>query len=129
MDQEIASAIDCALFHLKAPAHCSIMDARSNARGTITAVTHQNALAAMALMFRGVFITAALTVDKGSIDVEQNEFWESLKIYAEPLVRYMGNGTEGLQNMRKEIEAENEGIAICTQVRWLANPRTLSERR
>jgi hypothetical protein len=41
----------------------------------------------------------------------------------------MGKGTEGLQTMREEIEAENEGIVIPTQVRWLVNPRTSRERR
>jgi hypothetical protein len=129
MDQEIASAINRALFHQKAPAHVRIMNAKRNARGTITAVTHQNATAAMALMYRDVIITAARTVDKGVIDVEENESWERLKIHAVPLVRYMGKGTEGLQKMREEFEAENEGIAIPTQVRWLANPRTIRERR
>jgi len=37
----------------------------------------------------------------------------------------MGKGTEGLQKMREEFEAEIEGIAIPTEVRWLANPRTI----
>jgi len=40
----------------------------------------------------------------------------------------MGKGTEGLQKMREELEAENEGIVIPTQLRWLANPRTIRER-
>jgi len=31
--------------------------------------------------------------------------------------------------MREESEAENEGIVIATQVMWLANPRTIRERR
>jgi hypothetical protein len=31
--------------------------------------------------------------------------------------------------MREEFEAENEGMVIPTQVRWLANPRTIRERR
>jgi len=31
--------------------------------------------------------------------------------------------------MREEFEAENEGIPIPTQVRWLANPRTIRERK
>ena len=31
--------------------------------------------------------------------------------------------------MREEFEAENEGIAITAQVQWLANPRTIRERR
>jgi len=50
MDQEIAFAINRALFHQKAPAHIAIMNAKRNARGTITAVTHQNATAAMAVI-------------------------------------------------------------------------------
>jgi hypothetical protein len=41
----------------------------------------------------------------------------------------MGKGTEGLQKMREEFEVENEGIVIPTQVRLLANPRTIRERR
>jgi len=41
----------------------------------------------------------------------------------------MGKGTEGLQKMREEFEAENEGITIATLVPWLANRRTIRERR
>jgi len=41
----------------------------------------------------------------------------------------MGKGTEGLQKMREEFEAENAGIGIPTQARWLANHRTIRERR
>jgi len=40
MDQDIASAINRALFHQQAPAHIRIMNARSNAKGAITAITH-----------------------------------------------------------------------------------------
>ena len=129
MDQEIASAIKRALFHQLAAAHIWIMNARRNAKGTITAITHQNATAEMALRYCDLIITAARTVDKGVVDVEGNETWERLKIHAVPLVRYMGKGTEGLQKMREEFEAKNEGITIPTQVRWLANPHTIRERR
>jgi hypothetical protein len=129
MDQEIASAINRALFHQQAPARIRIMNARRNAKGAITAITHQNATAEMALQYRDIIITAARTVDKGVVDVEENESWERQKIHAVPLVRYMGKGTEGLQKMREEFEAENEGVAIPAQVRWLANPRTIRERR
>ena len=105
------------------------MNARRNAKGAITAITHQNATAGMAMQYHDIIITAARTVDRGVVDVEENETWERLKIHAVPLVRYMGKGTEGLQKMREEFEAENEGIAIPTQVRWLANPRTIRERK
>jgi len=74
-------------------------------------------------------MTAARTVGKGVVDVEENESWERLKIHTVPLVRYIGKGTEGLQNMREEFKAENEGIVIPTHVRWLMNPRTIRDRR
>ena len=67
-------------------------------------------------------------MDKGIIDVEGNESWERLKIHTVPLVRYMGKGTEGLQKMKEEIQAGNDGVAIPAQVRWLSNPRIIRER-
>ena len=36
----------------------------------------------------------------------------------------MGTGTEARQNMREEIEVENEGIAIAAELRWLAIPQS-----
>jgi len=50
MDEEITSAVNRALFQQLAPAHVRIMNARRNARGTITAITHQNATTEMALL-------------------------------------------------------------------------------
>ena len=129
MDQEIASAINGALFHQVAPAHIRIMNARRNAKGAITAITHENATAEMALRYHDIIISAVRTVDKGVVDVEGHETWERLKIHAVPLVRDMGKGSAGLQKMREEFEVENEGITIPTQVRWLANPCTIGERR
>jgi len=129
MDQEIASAINRALLHQKAPAHIRIMNTKRNAKGAITAITHPNATAEMAMQYCDIIITAARTVDRGVVDVEENETWERLKIHAVPLVRYMVKGTEGLQKMREEFEVENEGIKVPTQVRWLANPHTIRESR
>jgi len=129
MDQEIVSAINRARFHQQAPGHIRIINARRNARGAIAAITHQNATAEVTLRYCDIIITAARTVDNGVVDGEENETWERLKIHAVPLVRYMRTGTEGLQKMREEFEAENEGIAIPTQVRWLVNPRTIRQSR
>jgi len=129
MDQEVGSAINRVLFHQQAPAHIRIMNARRNAKGVISAITHQNATAEMAMRYWNVIITAGMTVDRGVMDVEGNKTWERIQIHAVPLVRYIGIGTEGSQKMREEIEAENEGIAIPTQARWLANPRIIRERR
>jgi hypothetical protein len=73
MDPEIASAINRALFHLQAPALIRIMNPRRNAKGAITAITHQNATAEMAMQYRDIIITAARTVERGVVDVEENE--------------------------------------------------------
>jgi len=63
------------------------------------------------------------------VDVEENESWQRLKFHPVPLIQYMGKGAEGLQKMREEFDAENEGVVIPTQVRWLANTRTIRKRR
>jgi len=129
MDQEIASAINRALFHQKAPAHVRIMNAKRNAKGAITAITHPNATAEMALQYADMIIAAASSVDKGVLDVEENESWGRRKIHAVPVIRSMGKGTEGLQKIREEFKPENDGIVIPDLVRRLANPRTIRERR
>jgi hypothetical protein len=72
MDPDIESASNTALLHQKPPAHIRIMHAKRNARWTIMAVTHQNPMASMALMYCDSIITTAHTVDKGVIDVEEN---------------------------------------------------------
>jgi len=75
MDEEIASAVNRALFQPQAPAHVRIMNARRNEKATMTAITHQNATAEMALLYRDIIMKAARSVDKGIIDVEGKESW------------------------------------------------------
>lgn len=87
MDQKIASAINRALIHQQAPAHISIMNAGRNAMGSITAITHQNLTEEMAIQYRDIIITAARTVVRGVVEVEENETWGRPKIHQVPLVR------------------------------------------
>lgn len=63
------------------------------------------------------------------VDGEENKPWQRLKIHTVRLVQYIGKGTEGLQNMSEVFQAENEGIVIPTQVRWLVNPCTIRDSR
>jgi hypothetical protein len=128
MDQEIAAAINSELFHQKAPAHLLTLNAKRNARGTITSITDQNASAAMALIYHNIIIAATRRVDKGVMDIEENEASERLKIHAVPLVRYIGKETEGLKKIRDEIHTENDGVSVPVQVRWLASPHSINER-
>jgi len=37
-------------------------------------------------------------------------------IVAVPLARYRGNSTDGMQKMREEFEAKNEGVTIPTKL-------------
>jgi len=50
----------------------------------------------MALQYSDIIIAAAMTVDKGVIDIEENVCWERMMLHLVPLVWYMGKGTEGL---------------------------------
>ena len=75
MDQEIASAINRAMFYNTAPARIRITNPKRYAKRDITAITPQNTLEAMALAYHDDLIKAARIVDKGVIDVEQNESW------------------------------------------------------
>jgi hypothetical protein len=113
---------------MQAQAHIQMMNARRNVKGIITAITHPNATAEMALLYRDIIIKAARSVDKGIIDVEGHQCWERLKIHTVPRLRYMGKRTERIDKMREEIQPENEGVAIPAQVRWLSNPRSIRER-
>jgi hypothetical protein len=103
MDQEIASVSNRALFHPKALAHIRSMDGKMNAKGAITAITHANGTAEMALHYRDIMIKTAWTVDQGVVDVKVNESWKRLKINTVPLIWYIGKGTEVLQKMREEL--------------------------
>jgi len=83
----------------------------------------------MVLIDYKVKITAARTVQKAVIDIEENTSWERLMIHAVPLMKYMRNGTDGLQQMWDEIHTQNEGIADTLLVPWLARAPTIKQRR
>ena len=100
-----------------------------NPEGAITAIAHPDATPEMAIWYCDIIIMTVKTDNRAVVDAEENETWDSLKIYPVPFVRYMGKGTQDLQKFRDEFEAENKGIVIPTQVRWLANPSTIRQRR
>jgi hypothetical protein len=121
MDQETTLAINRALFQQEALAQIAIMNAKGHAKGGITAITHPNEIEQMALQYHDIIFCAARTVDKEVVDVQQNESWEKLKIHTVLLILYGGQGTEARQKMEEAFEAENEGIVITSQVRWVVN--------
>jgi len=129
MAHEIASAINRVLFHQMAPGHIRIMKAQRNAKGAITAIAHPNATARIALLYRDIIVPVARMVNNGVEDFEESESWVRLQIQIVLVLRYMGKVTDGIQQMGEQLGAENAGIVIHTQLRWLANPSTIRERR
>jgi hypothetical protein len=79
MHEEIATAVIRALFQPPSTAVVWIMNARRNAQGTITAITHPNTTADMALLYRDIIIKAGRSVYKWIIDVEGNVNGKNLK--------------------------------------------------
>jgi hypothetical protein len=104
------------------------MNAKWNANGKIAAVTHPNASAEHGLQTCNITIATARMVDKRIMDVEQIVSLNCVKIHLVPLILCMGTGTDSLQMMRDELEVENEGIVITTQVKLLVNISTIRER-
>jgi len=69
-----------------------------------------------------------MTVDKAVVRDDHYASWERPMIYVVPRVQDMGEDTEELQMMRKELKPRHKGICILTQVRLLVNPHTSEER-
>jgi len=129
LDEAVPSVINRVRFHEQAPCHIKIMNAERNAKGAITAITHQNTTAAMALLYHNTIISAVRMADKEVVDVKVNESWQGLTIHSVPLTRYMGKATEGHLKMGEEFQAMKQGMVIPSTVRWQANPCTNPERR
>ena len=62
------------------------------------------------------------------VDITANETWCRVKIHGVSLNRYLGRGTHGLEKLREEIEAENDGVEIPMQIRWLGRVPDIKER-
>jgi len=54
------------------------MNTKRYAKSAITAITLPNATAAMAIRYHDIIITAATNVDRGVVNVKENESWERL---------------------------------------------------
>jgi len=60
-----------------------------------------------------VFLITSEYKECQRISVESNEIWQKVKMHGISLERYIGRNTDGgLEKLRREIQAENEGIVI-----------------
>jgi len=110
-DLDILSEVNEALFEAKVPHFVRIQGVTKNTRGCLSTITTPAATAEMLIRYREIEIKAARKVDAGIVDIETNELWERVKMHGVNFVRYLGKKTGGgLEKLRQELQAENEGV-------------------
>jgi len=69
-------------------------------------------------------------VDTGIVDIETNELWERVKMHAFNFDRYLGKTTGGgLEKLRKELQAENEGVVLPLVINWIGGPKDVQKEK
>ena len=100
-----------------------------NANRSIVIMTNETISADdMIERWEHLLINATKGVDKGVTSIESQDAWYKLRIHGIPLRRFMGKGTEGLQKLCEELEAENPSCQTLPGARWLGNPVTMKEK-
>jgi hypothetical protein len=126
--EDYQSEINRALLKAGAPHWIRIREVKRNDKGTITGMSTEMGTVDNLRKYEAVVIKAARIVDRGIIGFEENEAWQRLKIHGVPLNRYVRRGTNGLEKLREEIQAENAGVTIPMAARWLGRVPQLKER-
>jgi len=108
-----------------APPHVRTEAFKIFAQGRITTMARVGASAAMLLHFKKEIIEAAQRADKAIINVVANETWAELKILV-PYAQY--RHYSGLTDLRKRIEAENEGVVIpLFSMQWMRTKKIIEQ--
>jgi len=75
-------------------------------------------------------IKAARMVDAGLVDIEANELWETVKMHGVNFDRYLGKKTGGgLEKLRQELQAENEGVVLRLAINWIGGPKHVGKKK
>jgi hypothetical protein len=83
--------------------------------GTTTKTTSLEAL----FKHRDLILNAARRKLASIVDLGANQQWTWAKVHGiQHAQRYLGKG--GLRKLREELKAENKGLTIPTEIRWLA---------
>jgi hypothetical protein len=111
-----------------APHYVRLHSVSKNQRGTVTAVTREGCSAEVLMRYADTVIKHARMFDPTIIGLDTNENWPRLKVHGLPLERYVGKGTFGLGKLREEIEADNEGVKVPIEARWLGRLEDIKKR-
>ena len=76
------------------------------------------------LQHRDMVLKAARTVDTSITGITVQQKWMWTRIYNISLTWYMGKERDGgLRKLREELEAENSGVQIPAEIRWLGGAK------
>jgi len=129
-DLDISSEVNRALFEAKVPHVVRIQGVTKNTRGCWSTITTPAATAEMLIRYREIVIKAARNVDAGIVDIETNELWERVKMHGINFDRYLGKKTGGgLEKLRQELPAENEGVVLPLAINWIGGPKDVQKKK
>ena len=129
-DLDISSEVNRALFEAKVPHFVRIQGVTKNTRGCLSTITTPGATAEMLIRYREIVIRAARKVDAGILDIEMNELWERVKMHGVNFDRYLGKKTGGgLQKLRQELQAENQGVVLPLAINWIGGPKDVQKKK
>jgi len=129
-DLDISSEVNRALFEAKVPHFVRIQGVTKNTRGCLSTITTPAATAEMLIRYREIVIKAARKVEAGIVDIESNELWEKVKMHGVNFDRYLGKKTGGgLEKLRQELQAENEGVVLPLAISWIGGPKDVQKKK
>jgi len=129
-DLDISSEVNRALFEAKVPHVVRIQGVTKNTRGCLSTITTPAATAEMLIRYRKIVMKAARKVDAGIVDIETNELWERVKMHGLNFDRYLGKKTGGgLEKLRQELQAENEGVVLPLAFNWIGGPKDVQKKK
>jgi len=129
-DLDISSEVNRAHFEAKVPYSVRIQGVTKNSRGCLSTIKTLEAMAKKLIRYREIVITAARKVDAGIVDIETNELWERVKMQGVNFDRYLGKKTGGgLEKLRQELQAENEGVVLPLAINWIGGPKDVHEKK
>jgi len=129
-DLDISSEVNGALFDTKVPHLIRIQGVTKDSQGCLSTIITPGATAKMLIRYGEIVIQAARKVDAGIADIETNELWETVKMHGVNFDRYLGKKTGGgLEKLRQELQAENEGVVLPLANNWIGGPKDVQKKK
>jgi len=129
-DLDNSSEVNRALFEAKVPYFVRIQGFTKNTRGCLSSIMTPGATADMLNRYREIVIKTARNVDTEIVDIETNELWEKVKMHGVNFDRYLGKKTGGgLEKLRQELQAENEGVVLPLTISWIGGPKDVQKKK